>query len=177
MSRIGKHPVKLPSGVVVEIADHLLKVRGKLGQLEMKVPAMVELTLTSEQVAVQPKDESKTARMQWGTTRNLIQNLVKGVTDGFTVDLEINGVGYKAAVQGSELVLNLGFSHEIRYKVPQGITVKCEKPTSISVAGSDLQLVGQTAAEIRQFRRPEPYKGKGIKYVNEYIVRKEGKKK
>ncbi|MEI8321377.1 MAG: 50S ribosomal protein L6 [Alphaproteobacteria bacterium] len=177
MSRIGKHPVKVPSGVVIELSDRLLKVRGKLGQLEMKLPEMIDLTVTPEDVTVRPRDESQAARMQWGTARNIVQNLVKGVSEGFTVDLEINGVGYKAAVQGADLVLNLGFSHEIRYKVPKGITVKCDKPTSVSVSGFDRQLVGQTAAEIRQFRRPEPYKGKGIKYANEHIVRKEGKKK
>lgn len=177
MSRVGKHPVSLPAGVTVELQDGLLKAKGKLGSLDLKLPELVTLTLTPENVSVVPKDESKSARMQWGTARNLVQNLVKGVSEGFTVNLEVNGVGYKAAVQGSDLVMNLGFSHEVRYKVPQGITVKCEKPTAISIFGSNRQLVGQIAAEIRSFRPPEPYKGKGIMYANERIIRKEGKKK
>ena len=177
MSRVGKNPVKVPAGVVVELTEKHLKVRGKLGQLEMTIPEKIQVVFGEDLLTAQPKDDSQMARMQWGTTRNLMQNLVKGVSEGFSVNLEINGVGYKAALQGTDLVLNLGFSHEVRYKIPAEVTVKCDKPTSISIFGSDKQLVGQIAAEIRKFRSPEPYKGKGIMYANERIVRKEGKKK
>jgi large subunit ribosomal protein L6 len=137
----------------------------------------VETTLDGNQVWVKPKTETKRARMMWGTTRALINNMVKGVSEGFTVNLEINGVGYRAAVQGKTLQLQLGFSHDVNYPIPDDVTIKCEKPTAISITGKDRQRVGQIAAEIRAYRGPEPYKGKGVKYETETILRKEGKKK
>lgn len=177
MSRIGKHPVQIPSGVTVELDGNTLRTNGKLGELSFRVPAMVAVTRVDNTVVVQPADESKQALMGWGTVRNIVRNMMEGVERGFTVNLEINGVGYRAAVQGNELVMQLGFSHEIRFKIPAGITIKCEKPTFISVHGADRQKVGQVAAEIRSYKKPEPYKGKGIMYQGEHIVRKEGKKK
>ncbi len=177
MSRIGKHPVKIPAGVTVELKENSIKAKGKLGELNFNASDAVVLSLENNEVVVTPRDESQRSRMQWGTVRNIVRNLVEGVDQGFTINLEISGVGYKAAMQGDDLVMQLGFSHEVRYKIPQGIHVKCEKPTAISVHGADRQLVGQVAAEIRGYKKPEPYKGKGIMYENEKIVRKEGKKK
>ena len=177
MSRIGKHPVEIPAGVTVELVGNAIKAKGKLGELNFSASDAVMLSIENNQVVVKPKDESQKSRMQWGTVRNIVRNLVEGVNQGFTINLEIFGVGYKAAMQGSDLVMQLGFSHEVRYKIPQGITAKCEKPTSISIHGADRQLVGQVAAEIRGYKKPEPYKGKGIMYENEKIIRKEGKKK
>jgi len=177
MSRVGKHPIIIPTGVTVEMANANLKARGKLGELSLPLNPLVVVTLENNQITVRPSNEEKNARMMWGTYRMLVQNIVKGVAEGFQINLEINGVGYRAAVQGSELVLQLGYSHEIRFTIPAGITIKCEKPTAVSVFGSDRQLVGEVAAKIRSYRGPEPYKGKGIKYDNEVIVRKEGKKK
>lgn len=177
MSRIGKHPVSLPSGVQCQISGENLTLKGKLGQLSMVLSPLVKVDFNEKEIAVTPASASKESRMMWGTARNILANLVKGVNEGFERKLEINGVGYRAAVQGSDLILQLGYSHEIRYPVPQGITIKCEKPTSILVEGTDKQKVGQVAAEIRSFRKPEPYKGKGIRFENEFVVRKEGKKK
>jgi large subunit ribosomal protein L6 len=177
MSRVGKHPIALPSGVSVEVNGQQIKAKGKLGELFLELPEKVSLVVNDNQITVSPVDESKEARMRWGTSRNLVRNLVQGVHEGFTVNLEINGVGYRAAVQGKELVLQLGYSHDVHFPVPHGITIKCEKPTSVAIHGMDRQKVGQVAAEIRSFRPPEPYKGKGIKYNDEVIVRKEGKKK
>ncbi|HCI48549.1 MAG: 50S ribosomal protein L6 [Alphaproteobacteria bacterium RIFCSPLOWO2_01_FULL_45_8] len=177
MSRIGKNPIIIPAGVTVDLTPGLLKARGSRGELSVALHSSVEVTYADSKILVHPRDESKVARSMWGTVRNLIANLVEGVTKGFSVNLEISGVGYRAAVQGSNLVMQLGYSHEVVYAIPQGITIKCEKPTSITVSGASRQRVGQIAAEIRGFRRPEPYKGKGIKYENERIVRKEGKKK
>lgn len=177
MSRVGKHPILVPAGVTVEIANENLLARGKLGELSLPLNPLVVVSMENNQVSVRPRTEEKNARMMWGTYRMLVQNIVKGVSEGFQVNLEINGVGYRAAVQGSELVMQLGFSHEIRFAIPKGITIKCEKPTVVSVFGADRQLVGEVAAKIRSYRGPEPYKGKGIKYDNEVIVRKEGKKK
>jgi len=177
MSRVGKHPVELPQGVTAEVKGHTVAVKGKLGNLSLSYPAEVEVKLDGCKLVVAPRLNSQRARMLWGTTRNNLNNLVKGVNEGFRTVLEIEGVGFKAAVQGKDLVLNIGFSHEVRYKIPEGITIKAEKPTVISITGSDRQKVGQVAAEIRGFKKPEPYKGKGIKYEGEKIRRKEGKKK
>jgi len=177
MSRVGKYPVTVPSGVTVQITGDNLTVKGKLGESQLVIRDDVEVTLDDNQVWVKPKLETKQARMMWGTTRALINNMVKGVSDGFTIILEINGVGYRAAVEGATLKLALGFSHDILYPIPEGISMKCDKPTLIAISGRDRQRVGQIAAEIRSFRGPEPYKGKGIKYETETILRKEGKKK
>jgi len=177
MSRVGKYPVPVPSGVTVQIAGAEFIAKGKLGESRMPLSDEVETTIEGSEVWVKPKSESKRARMMWGTTRALINNMVKGVSDGFTVNLEINGVGYRAAVEGKTLKLALGYSHDIDYPIPDDVTMKCEKPTAISITGRDKQIVGQLAAEIRSFRGPEPYKGKGIKYSTETILRKEGKKK
>jgi large subunit ribosomal protein L6 len=177
MSRVGKYPVVVPSGVTVNVAGGELSVKGKLGQASIALVDSVEASLDGNQVWVKPKSETKQARMMWGTTRANIANAVKGVSEGFTINLEINGVGYRAAVQGKSLQLQLGFSHDVNYPIPDGITIKCEKPTAISITGTDKQRVGQIAAEIRAYRGPEPYKGKGVKYETETILRKEGKKK
>jgi len=177
MSRIGKHPVPVPAGVTVTVTGQTVTAKGKLGQLSLTLIDEILAKLEDGSVVVQPRNETVRARQNWATARTNVANLVKGVADGFTRNLEINGVGYKAAVQGKDLVLNLGYSHEIRYPIPEGITIKCEKPTAVSIFGADKQQVGQIASEIRGFRKPEPYKGKGVKYDNEVIVRKEGKKK
>jgi large subunit ribosomal protein L6 len=177
MSRIGKHPVPVPAGVTVQVTGQTVTAKGKLGQLSLTLIDEIEAKLEDGKLVVSPRNETVRARQNWATARTNVANLVTGVEKGFTRNLEITGVGYKAAVAGSELVLNLGFSHDIRYPIPAGITMKCEKPTSISISGADKQQVGQIAAEIRSYRPPEPYKGKGVKYENEIIVRKEGKKK
>jgi large subunit ribosomal protein L6 len=177
MSRIGKNPVTIPPGVSVAIADGVLTAKGALGSLKMPLNSQVEASVAGGKVTVKPKGDDKQARMLWGTTRALVNNMVTGVSKGYTVNLEINGVGYRAAVQGKNLVLQLGFSHDVVYPIPEGVKIACEKPTAIAVTGADKQLVGQTAAVIRGFRKPEPYKGKGIKYVTETVRRKEGKKK
>jgi large subunit ribosomal protein L6 len=177
MSRVGKYPVVVPSGVTVTIAGAEVSVKGKLGVSAFTVSDEVEASLEGDKLWVKPKSESKRARMLWGTTRALLNNMVKGVHEGFTVNLEINGVGYRAAVQGNALQLQLGYSHDVIYPIPEGIAIKCEKPTAISISGKDRQVVGQVASEIRAYRGPEPYKGKGIKYETETILRKEGKKK
>jgi len=177
MSRVGKYPVTVPSGVTVQIAGANVTVKGKLGESQLALRDNVEVTLDGNLIWVKPKNETKDARMMWGTTRALLNNMVKGVSDGFTVNLEINGVGYRAAVEGKNLKLQLGYSHDIEYPIPDDVTMKCEKPTAISISGRDKRQVGQIAAEIRAFRGPEPYKGKGIKYATETILRKEGKKK
>ncbi len=177
MSRVGKNPVKVPSGVTVNVSGQEVTAKGKLGQLSMVVSKDVEALLDGDSVFVKPRDESKRSRMLWGMTRNMIRNMVNGVATGYTVNLEINGVGYRAAVQGKVLNMQLGYSHDINYPIPEGIAIKCEKPTAISISGADRQKVGQVAAEIRGYRKPEPYKGKGIKYDTETILRKEGKKK
>ncbi|WP_340117032.1 50S ribosomal protein L6 [Pelagibius sp. 7325] len=177
MSRVGKNPVEVPSGVEIAIKGGLVSAKGKLGSLEFKATNDVEITQEDGKVWVKPVNDSKKARAMWGTARARIQNMVIGVSEGFKKDLEINGVGYRAAVQGQALNLQLGFSHDVAYPIPEGISVKCEKPTSISISGADKQKVGQVAAEIRSYRPPEPYKGKGVKYADEVILRKEGKKK
>lgn len=177
MSRVGQKPINVPSEVNLEIAGSTVKVSGKNGALSYEVSPEVTLERKENELHVTPKDKSKKARMLWGTTRNRLSNMVEGVHNGFTVNLEINGVGYRAAMKGADLSLQLGFSHDVTYPIPEGIKVACAKPTSISITGADKQLVGQVAAEIRNYRRPEPFKGKGIKYENETIFRKEGKKK
>jgi large subunit ribosomal protein L6 len=170
-------PVGVPSGVDVQIAGRAVTVKGKLGELSLTLTDDVELTREGDNLIVKPRDDSKRSRAMWGTSRSLLNNLVTGVSEGFKIELEINGVGYRAAVQGKDLVLQLGYSHEVRYPIPDGIEIKCERPTHIEISGADRQRVGQVAAEIRAWRKPEPYKGKGIKYANEILIRKEGKKK
>lgn len=177
MSRVGKNPVAIPAGVQVELTGQTLTTKGRLGALSLAVSNEVTATVADGQVTIAPKDESKRARAMWGTTRALVNNMMTGVATGFTRNLEINGVGYRAAVQGSALNLQLGYSHDINYPIPQDVKIACERPTAITITGADRQRVGQVAAEIRSFRPPEPYKGKGIKYVEEVVRRKEGKKK
>ncbi len=177
MSRVGKNPVEVPSGVEVAINGRVVTAKGSRGQLAYEATREVTVTLDNGKIVVKPVDKSKRARSMWGTARSRIQSMVSGVADGFTKILEINGVGYRAAVQGQSLVLQLGFSHEIIHSIPEGIEIKCERPTLITISGADKQQVGQVAAEIRAYRPPEPYKGKGIKYSDEIILRKEGKKK
>lgn len=177
MSRVGKYPVKLPSGTTATVSGQDIKVKGKLGELSYTASDEVEIKVEDNAVVATPRSQSKKARSLWGTTRANINNLIKGVSDGFSKTLEIEGVGLKAAVQGNVVVLSLGFSHEIRYPVPAGITIKAEKPTVLIISGIEKQVVGQVAAEIRGFKKPEPYKGKGIRYAGEFILRKEGKKK
>lgn len=177
MSRVGKYPVAIPAGVTVEIANDVVKAKGKLGELTTAISSEVDVVLEDNMVKVSPKRASKQARSMWGTTRALVSNIVTGVSEGFTVNLEINGVGYRAAVEGKDLVLALGFSHPVRFPIPDGITIQCERPTAIAITGTDKQRVGQLAAEIRAFRPPEPFKGKGVKYATETVLRKEGKKK
>ncbi len=177
MSRIGKKPVPVPNGVTATVEGQTVKVKGPKGELKVTLVDDVEVKLTGEGVEVSPRPDYERSRAMWGLSRTLVNNLVVGVTDGFTEKLEINGVGYRAAVQGKNLNLQLGFSHDVAYPIPAGITIVTEKPTSIAVSGIDKQLVGQVAAEIRAYRPPEPYKGKGVKYASEHILRKEGKKK
>ena len=177
MSRVGKNPVEVPSGVEVAIKDGMVSAKGKLGVLDFQAGEEVEISQEDGKVWVKPANDGKRAQAMWGTVRSRIQSMVIGVSEGFTKNLEINGVGYRAAVQGQSLNLQLGFSHDVAYPIPEGITIKCEKPTAIAVSGADKQKVGQVAAEIRSYRPPEPYKGKGVKYADEVILRKEGKKK
>jgi len=177
MSRVGKNPVAIPQGVTVDLKGQALKVKGKRGELAMVVHDDVEVVRNGEALDFKPRNDSRRARMQWGTARNLAGNMVKGVSDGFTVNLEINGVGYRAQADAKNLKLQLGFSHDVEVPIPAGIQIKAIKPTEIEITGADRQRVGQIAAEIRSLRPPEPYKGKGIKYSTETIRRKEGKKK
>lgn len=177
MSRIGKRPVELPSGVTASVSGQTVEVKGPKGTRTFKATDDVTLTVGDDGVSIKPRGTSKRARQQWGMSRTQIANLVTGVTTGFKKELEINGVGYRASMQGTVLKLTLGLSHDVEYQVPEGITVTAPKPTEIIVEGIDQQVVGQVAANIRQYRKPEPYKGKGIKYKDEYIFRKEGKKK
>ncbi len=177
MSRIGKYPVEVPAGVTMALAGNILTAKGKLGELKLALADNVEATVESNKVAVAPKSNAAQARMMWGTTRANIANMVKGVSVGYTKTLEITGTGYRAAVQGKNLVVNLGFSHDVIYPIPEGIKVSCERPTLIKVEGMDKRQVGQVCAELRAYRPPEPYKGKGVKFEGEAIRRKEGKKK
>ncbi len=177
MSRVGKYPVALPQGVSVEVKGSEVAVKGKMGNLALAFPAEVEVKVADGKVAVSMHHDTPRARVLWGTTRNNINNMVKGVTEGFKEVLEIEGVGFRAAVAGTELTLQIGCSHEVKYHLPQGIAAKVDKQTVITITGIDKQKVGQVAAEIRALKKPEPYKGKGIKYQGEKIRRKEGKKK
>jgi len=177
MSRVGKHPVAVPSGVEVQMSGQTLSAKGSLGTLRLVVSNEVSAVIADGAVTIAPKNDTKHARAMWGTARALVNNMVTGVSKGFSVTLEINGVGYRAAVQGNTLNLQLGYSHEIAYPIPSDVKIVCERPTLINVSGADRQRVGQIAAEIRAYRPPEPYKGKGIKYSTETVRRKEGKKK
>jgi large subunit ribosomal protein L6 len=177
MSRIGKKPVPIPSGVTANVEGQIVKVKGPKGALQAVLHDDVALKMEKDGIKVDPRYDTKRARSQWGTSRTLIANLMAGVTKGFEEKLEITGVGFRAAVQGRKLQLQLGYSHDIAFSIPEGITVTTPKPTEVVVTGMDKQLVGQVAAEIRDFRPPEPYKGKGVKYADERIFRKEGKKK
>jgi large subunit ribosomal protein L6 len=177
MSRIGKKPVAVPAGVTAKLDGHTVAVKGAKGELKFTAPDEVDLKMEGNLISVAPRSETKRARAMWGMSRSQIQNLVLGVTKGFEKKLEINGVGYKAAVAGKSLQLSLGYSHDIMYPIPAGVTITTPKPTEITVAGVDKRQVGQIAAEIRAFRGPEPYKGKGVKYVGEFVFRKQGKKK
>ena len=177
MSRIGKKSVPVPAGVTVNLAGTNVSVKGPKGELSFVLTDQVIAKMDAGAVKVDPKDKSKLARSAWGMSRTIIANMVKGVSTGYTKSLEITGVGYRAAVQGKTLQLALGYSHDINYPIPEGIEIKTPKPTEITISGIDKQKVGQVAAEIRDFRGPEPYKGKGVKYAGEYIFRKEGKKK
>jgi large subunit ribosomal protein L6 len=177
MSRIGKKPVSVPSGITANVEGQTVKIKGPKGALQVVLHDDVAVKLDGGQIKVDPRFETKRARSQWGTSRTLIANLIAGVTKGFEQRLEINGVGYRAAVQGKNLQIALGYSHDIVYPIPEGITIATPRPVEIVITGSDRQKVGQVAAEIRDYRPPEPYKGKGIKYAGERIFRKEGKKK
>jgi large subunit ribosomal protein L6 len=177
MSRIGKKPIEVPKGVTVSINGQEVAVKGPKGELKLTLVEDVKVEQGDEGVKVTPRTDTQRARAMWGLSRTLVQNLMTGVTQGFTENLEINGVGYRAAMQGKNLQLSLGFSHDVIYPVPAGIEIKVGKPTEISISGMDKQKVGQVAAEIRSYRGPEPYKGKGVKYAGEFIFRKEGKKK
>ena len=177
MSRIGKLAVAVPDGVTATVEGQNVSVKGPKGTLSVMLGDNVSVTMTDDGIKVDPRDESKRARASWGMSRTLVSNIVDGVTEGFSKTLEISGVGYRAQMQGQNLQLQLGLSHDVIYPVPEGIEIKCTKPTEIVVSGIEKQKVGQVAAEIRRFRPPEPYKGKGIRYAGEYIFRKEGKKK
>ena len=177
MSRIGKYPVEIPQGVQVAIAGRLLTAKGQLGELKLKLTDHIEATVDGNQVTVKPRTEERQARMMWGTTRALVASMVRGVSAGYVKSMEITGTGYRAAVQGKNLELALGYSHPVVFPIPDGIKITCDRPTAIRVEGVDKRLVGQVASEIRAFRLPEPYKGKGIRYSDETIRRKEGKKK
>lgn len=177
MSRIGKHPVAVPAGVTVSIEGQRVRAEGKLGTLDRTLMREVVITREDAGVRIAPRDDSLRARMMWGTARTLVANLVEGVSTGFTRKLEITGVGYRAQVQGGNLVLQLGYSHDVIYPVPEGIKIVCPDQTHIIISGADKELVGQVSAEIRAYRPIEPYKGKGIKYEGEFVLRKEGKKK
>jgi large subunit ribosomal protein L6 len=177
MSRIGKKAVAVPTGVTVNVSGQTVSVKGPKGELKSALVDQVTAKLEKGAVEVSPRDNSKLSRSCWGMSRTMVQNMIRGVTQGYQKNLEINGVGYRAAVQGKSLQLQLGYSHDVNYAIPTGITITTPKPTEIVISGIDKQKVGQVAAEIRAYRSPEPYKGKGVKYAGEYIFRKEGKKK
>ena len=177
MSRVGKKPVPVPSGVTATVTGQTVTMKGSKGELHYVVPNVVDVKFEDGAVSVQPKNQTKEARSLWGTSRAQVANLVEGVSKGFEKELEITGVGYRAAMAGKALKLSLGYSHDIEYEIPVGITIAVPKPTEIVISGIDRQVVGQVAAEIREYRAPEPYKGKGVKYAGEFIFRKEGKKK
>lgn len=177
MSRIGKKPVPVPSGVTANVEGQTVKIKGPKGAAQLVLHEDVAVKMDQGHIAVDPRNETKRARALWGTSRAQIANVIAGVTKGFEERLEITGVGFRAAVQGKQLQLALGYSHDVNYPIPEGITIATPKPTEIVISGTDRQKVGQVAAEIRDYRPPEPYKGKGVKYANEFIFRKEGKKK
>jgi large subunit ribosomal protein L6 len=177
MSRIGKYPVALPAGVTADVSGQTVKVKGPKGELSFVVDEEVDVKMEDGKVKLAPRGDSLRAKKIWPTSRTVVNNMVKGVKDGYTEALEIQGVGYRAAMQGTTLVLQLGFSHEVRFPIPKGITVGVENQTAISISGIDKQAVGQVAAKIRGYKKPEPYKGKGIRYKGEYVATKEGKKK
>ncbi|MCG6115382.1 MAG: 50S ribosomal protein L6 [Mesorhizobium sp.] len=177
MSRIGKRPIAVPKGVTANVDGQTVSAKGPKGELKFVVNDEVLVKMEDGAVAVEPKDQSKDARSKWGMSRTQIQNIFDGVSNGFERKLEITGVGYRAAMQGKNLQLALGFSHDVVYEAPEGVTIAVPKPTEIVISGTDKQVVGQTASEIRAYRPPEPYKGKGVRYANERILRKEGKKK
>jgi large subunit ribosomal protein L6 len=177
MSRVGKNPVAIPAGVTIDLKGQHLKAKGKRGELQLVVHDDVSVAKDGDKLVFAPRSDSRRARMQWGTARNLASNVVRGVSDGFTVKLEINGVGYRAQADAKVLKLQLGYSHDVEVAIPAGIQIKATRPTEVEITGADRQQVGQLAAEIRSLRPPEPYKGKGIKYSTETIRRKEGKKK
>jgi len=177
MSRVGKNPVTVPNGVTVDLKGQDLKVKGPKGELALVIHPKVQVTIESGTVMVNPIEKDLEGRALWATMQRRITNMVIGVTQGFTKDLEIEGVGYRCNLQGKTLVLQLGFSHDVHYPVPEGISIAVEKQTAIKISGIDKEKVGQVAAEIRSYRPPEPYKGKGVRYAGEYILRKEGKKK
>lgn len=177
MSRIGQTPVSIPDGVTVNLDGNYITAKGKLGELSLTFADDLEAKIEEGQLWINPVNNSLKARKLWGTFRSLAGNLVQGVSEGFSRELEVNGVGYRAQVQDKTLVMQLGFSHDVNYPIPDGISIECENANEIKVTGADKQLVGRVASEIRAYRPPEPYKGKGIKYKDEYILRKEGKKK
>jgi len=177
MSRVGKLPVEIPASVTVRLENNEAVVKGAKGELKTFITGDVTVTIDDGKVWVKPANDSKRSRSMWGTTRSNLNNLVKGVSEGFTKNLELVGVGYRCAISGSVLTMSLGFSHEIKYIIPEGIAIKSDKPTALSISGIDRQKVGQVAAEIRALRKPEPYKGKGVRYEGEKIHMKEGKKK
>lgn len=177
MSRVGIKPVEIVSGVDVSIKDRTITVKGSKGTLTRELPPEAVARVENKQLIVEPANDTQRARAMWGLSRALVNSMVKGVSEGFTVTLEIQGVGYRAAAAGKTLTLNLGFSHDVKFPVPEGITIATPKPTEIVITGIDKRLVGQVAANIRKYRKPEPYKGKGIRYSGEYVRRKEGKKK
>ena len=177
MSRIGKKPVAIPEGVTATVEGQKVTAKGPKGELHFVVNKEVLVKMEEGAIQVDPRDQTKEARSKWGMSRTMVSNIIEGVKDGFEKKLEISGVGYRAAMQGNDVQLSLGFSHEVIYRVPEGVTVACPKPTEFVVSGIDKQKVGQVAAEIRRYRPPEPYKGKGVKYADETIFRKEGKKK
>lgn len=178
MSRVGKYPVNIPNGVDVVINGNVVTAKGKLGELSYAYDdSQVSTKLENNAVSVSPLSESKRSRTLWGTTRAQINNIIQGVSEGFSKNLELLGVGYKARVEGTKLVLSLGYSHDVIFMAPNGVKIACPSQTQINISGADKQLVGQVAAEVRKFRKPEPYKGKGVRYEGEYVRRKEGKKK
>lgn len=177
MSRIGKQPIELADGVTLTVDGRSVTIKGSKGELTQLLPAGVEVSQEEKNVVLKPANDTKEARAMWGLSRSLISNMVEGVTNGYTKNLEMHGVGYRAQAQGKTLKLNLGFSHDVDFEIPEGIEIKTPKPTEITITGIDKQKVGQVAAVIRKYRPPEPYKAKGVRYVGEYIRRKEGKKK
>ncbi len=177
MSRIGQKPVLVPDGVEVELSGQELTVKGKKGELSLTLVDEVSASRQGDLIVIKPRDGSKRARTMWGLQRSLVDNMVTGVSKGFVINLQLNGVGYRAAVDGKVLRLQLGYSHDIEHQIPEGIEIACERSSAITVSGIDRQQVGQVAAEIRAYRRPEPYKGKGIRYLGEVVHMKEGKKK